>query len=66
MDQVKLNTEEEDNQNIITSFTYGSPTTLDGLLTSIERSKQSCAAFTAFMRLAVEQKVQKEEQNLWS
>jgi len=66
MDQVKLNTEEEDNQKIITSFTYGSPTTLDGLLTSIERSKQSCAAFTAFMRLAVEQKVQKEEQNLWS
>ena len=67
MDQVKLNTEvEEDNANIITSFTYGSPTTLDGLLTSIERSKQSCAAFTAFMRLAVEQKVQKEEQNLWS
>lgn len=66
MDQVKLNTEEEDNENIITSFTYGSPTTLDGLLTSIERSKQSCAAFTAFMRLAVEQKVQKEEQNLWS
>jgi hypothetical protein len=66
MDQVKLNTEEEDNQKIITSFTYGSPITLDGLLTSIERSKQSCAAFTAFMRLAVEQKVQKEEQNLWS
>ncbi|KAL7491956.1 hypothetical protein ACHAWT_001236 [Skeletonema menzelii] len=65
MDQVELNAEQND-ANIITSFTYGAPLSLDGLLTSIERSKQSCAAFTAFMRLAVEQKVQKEEQTLWS
>uniref|UniRef100_A0A7S2M291 Exoribonuclease phosphorolytic domain-containing protein n=1 Tax=Skeletonema marinoi TaxID=267567 RepID=A0A7S2M291_9STRA len=65
MDQVELNAEQDD-ANIITSFTYGSPLSLDGLLSSIESSKQSCAAFTAFMRLAVEQKVQKEEQTLWS
>mmetsp|Transcript_17717 Transcript_17717/g.27792 ORF Transcript_17717/g.27792 Transcript_17717/m.27792 type:complete len:327 (+) Transcript_17717:142-1122(+) len=65
MDQVELNGEQDD-ANIITSFTYGSPLSLDGLLSSIESSKQSCAAFTAFMRLAVEQKVQKEEQTLWS
>lgn len=65
MDQVELNAEQDD-ANIITSFTYGAPLSLDGLLASIERSKQSCAAFTAFMRLAVEQKVQKEEQTLWS
>lgn len=65
MDQVELNAERDD-ANIITSFTYGSPLSLDGLLSSIESSKQSCAAFTAFMRLAIEQKVQKEEQTLWS
>jgi len=65
MDQVELNAEKDD-ANIITSFTYGSPLSLDGLLLSIESSKQSCAAFTAFMRLALEQKVQKEEQTLWS
>lgn len=65
MDQVELNAEQDD-ANIITSFTYGAPLSLDGLLSSIESSKQSCAAFTAFMRLAVEQKVQKEEQTLWS
>lgn len=65
MDEVELNAEKDD-ANIITSFTYGSPLSLDGLLSSIESSKQSCAAFTAFMRLAVEQKVQKEEQTLWS
>jgi len=65
MDQVELNAEQDD-ANIITSFNYGAPLSLDGLLSSIESSKQSCAAITAFMRLAVEQKVQKEEQTLWS
>jgi ribonuclease PH len=65
MDQVELNAEKDD-AKIITSFTYGSPLSLAGLLSSIESSKQSCAAFAAFMRLAVEQKVQKEEQTLWS
>ena len=62
MDQVKL----ENHAKIITSLTYGSPLSLEGLLSSIESSKESCAASTAFMRLAVEQKVRKEEQTLWS
>ena len=65
MDQVELNTAKGD-ANIITSFTYGAPISLDGLVSSIESSKQSCSAFTAFMRLAAEQKVKREEQTLWS
>jgi len=51
---------------IITSFTFGAPLSLKGLLASVESSKQSSAAMVAFMRLAIEQKVQREVQTLWS
>lgn len=51
---------------IISSFTFGSPLSLEGLLASMERTMQSRAAMVAFMRLAVEQKVQREVQTLWS
>ena len=51
---------------IITSFTFGAPLSLQGLLSSVESTQQSSAAMVAFMRLAVEQKVQREAQTLWS
>ncbi|KAL9190420.1 hypothetical protein ACHAXT_007631 [Thalassiosira profunda] len=51
---------------IITSMTFGAPLSLKGLLASVEGSKASSAALVAFMRLAVEQKVQREVQTLWS
>ena len=51
---------------IITSMTFGSPLSLKGLLSSAEYAKQSSAAMVAFMRLAIEQKVQREMQTLWS
>ena len=51
---------------ITSSFTFGSPLSLEGLLASMDRTMQSRAAMVAFMRLAVEQKVQREVQTLWS
>eukprot|EP00571_Detonula_confervacea_P016562 CAMPEP_0172310456 /NCGR_PEP_ID=MMETSP1058-20130122/11494_1 /TAXON_ID=83371 /ORGANISM="Detonula confervacea, Strain CCMP 353" /LENGTH=309 /DNA_ID=CAMNT_0013023263 /DNA_START=52 /DNA_END=978 /DNA_ORIENTATION=- len=50
---------------IITSFTFGAPLSLKGLLSSVESTTQSSAAMVAFMRLAIEQKVQREVQTLW-
>ena len=56
-----------DGGGIITSFTFGAPLSLKGLLSSMEQTKQKAsAAMVAFMRLAVEQKVQREVQTLWS
>ena len=58
--------EEVGEGGIITSFTFG-PLSLQGLLSSIKCMKEtSSAAMVAFMRLAVEQKVQREVQTLWS
>ncbi|KAL7535165.1 hypothetical protein ACHAXR_006315 [Thalassiosira sp. AJA248-18] len=54
------------NCDIITSFTFGAPLSLQGLLSSVKSAKSSSAAMVAFMRLAVEQKVQREVQTLWS
>ena len=58
---------EEDEDDIITSMTFGAPLSLKGLLSSMKCMKQSSAtAMLAFMRLAVEQKVQREVETLWS
>ena len=58
--------EEVGEGGIITSFTFG-PLSLQGLLSSMKCMKEtSSAAMVAFMRLAVEQKVQREVQTLWS
>ena len=59
--------EEDDDDDIITSMTFGAPLSLKGLLSSMKCMKQSSAtAMLAFMRLAVEQKVQREVETLWS
>ena len=58
---------ESDDEDIITSMTFGAPLSLKGLLSSMKCMKQSSAtAMLAFMRLAVEQKVQREVETLWS
>lgn len=59
-------TQQDSQQQIITSFTYGAPLSMKGLLSSVENTRQSSAAMVAFMRLAVEQKVQREVVTLWS
>lgn len=52
---------------IITSYTFGAPLSLNGLLSSMKCMKDtSSVAMVAFMRLAVERKVQREIQTLWS
>ncbi|KAL3767567.1 hypothetical protein ACHAWU_000230 [Discostella pseudostelligera] len=57
---------DDDAGGIITSMTFGAPLSIKGLLASAECAKQSSAAMVAFMRLAIEQKVQRESQTLWS
>ena len=58
---------DDDDDDIITSMTFGAPLSLKGLLSSMKCMKQSSAtAMLAFMRLAVEQKVQREVETLWS
>jgi len=57
----------DDDGGIITSYTFGAPLSLNGLLSSMKCMKDtSSVAMVAFMRLAVERKVQREIQTLWS
>ena len=56
----------DDSGGIITSMMFGAPISMKGLLVCAEATKQSSAATVAFMRLAIEQKVQRESQTLWS
>jgi hypothetical protein len=57
----------EDDGGVITSYTFGAPLSLNGLLSSMKCMKDtSSVAMVAFMRLAVERKVQREIQTLWS
>ncbi|KAL3805815.1 hypothetical protein HJC23_007776 [Cyclotella cryptica] len=51
---------------LITSFTYGAPMSMQGLLQCMESVGQCNVATVAFMRMAVEQKVQREVVTLWS
>ena len=51
---------------ILNNMTFGSPLSLEGLTCSIEVSNQMAVAMVKFMKLAVEQKVNKELQTLWS
>jgi ribonuclease PH len=51
---------------IITSFTCGAPMSLLGLVQCTECTEKYNAAMVAFMRMAVERKVQTEVETLWS
>ncbi|KAL7477553.1 hypothetical protein ACHAW6_003360 [Cyclotella cf. meneghiniana] len=51
---------------LISSFTYGAPMSMQGLLQCVENVRQCNVATVAFMRMAVEQKVQQEVVTLWS
>ena len=66
IDDAADNDDDDDSGGIITSITFGAPLSIKGLLSSAECAKQSSAAMVAFMRLAIEQKVQRESQTLWS
>lgn len=63
---VVLVTDASDQSLILNSMTFGSPLSLEGLTCSIDVSNQMAVAMLKFMRLAVEQKVTKELQTLWS
>ncbi|KAL7551362.1 hypothetical protein ACHAWF_014553 [Thalassiosira exigua] len=56
----------DEDEEIVASLTFGAPISLKGLMASVEGARTSSAAVAAFMRLAVEQKVKREVQTLWS
>lgn len=51
---------------VITSFTSGAPLSMSGLIQCMETTDKFNTAMVAFMRMAVDQKVQKEVETLWS
>lgn len=62
-------TKEEDDDipsDVVTSFTFGAPLSTSGLIQCTESINEHNTAMVAFMRMAVEQKVQKEVETLWS
>ena len=63
---VVLVTDTSKQSTILNNMTFGSPLSLEGLTCSIDVSNQMAVAMLKFMRLAVEQKVNKELQTLWS
>ncbi|KAL7476902.1 hypothetical protein ACHAW6_002729 [Cyclotella cf. meneghiniana] len=53
-------------QDLLTSFTYGAPMSMQGMLQCMESVGQCNTAAVAFMRMAVEHMVQQEVITLWS
>mmetsp|Transcript_645 Transcript_645/g.1476 ORF Transcript_645/g.1476 Transcript_645/m.1476 type:complete len:232 (-) Transcript_645:80-775(-) len=51
---------------VLASHTVGSGTSLEDLLKCLQISQKACSAIPAFWRLAMEQKVNRESQTLWS
>ena len=58
--------EERNPEKILGSHTVGSGTSLDDLLACIQIASKACKAIPAFWRLAMEQKLNRESQTLWS
>lgn len=64
---VNADDDDDDGAIVVAMHTFGSPISLDGLLSTIDYSNAySAPAMAAFVRLAVERKVQREVQTLWS
>ncbi len=58
--------QEQEPDRILASHTMGSGTSLDDLLQCLQIASKACSAIPAFWRLAMEQKVNRESQTLWS
>jgi len=58
--------EERKPDRVLGSHTVGSGTSLDDLLACIQIASKACSAIPAFWRLAIEQKLNRESQTLWS
>lgn len=63
---IVLINDEKRPDRILASHTVGSGTSLDDLLGCIQIASKACSAIPAFWRLAMEQKVNRESQTLWS
>ena len=63
---VILVNEERKPDMILGTHTVGSGTSLDDLLACIQIASKACSAIPAFWRLAMEQKLNRESQTLWS
>jgi len=59
--------DDDDDAVVIAMHTFGSPVPLGCLLSAVDHSRRySAPAMAAFVRLAIERKVQREVQTLWS
>jgi len=63
---IVLVNEERKPDRILGSHTIGSGTSLDDFLACTQISSKACSAIPAFWRLAMEQKLNRESQTLWS
>jgi ribonuclease PH len=63
---IVLVNEQRKPDRILGSHTVGSGTSLDDLLACLQIASKACSAIPAFWRLAIEQKLNRESQTLWS
>eukprot|EP00560_Eucampia_antarctica_P006068 CAMPEP_0197824876 /NCGR_PEP_ID=MMETSP1437-20131217/2079_1 /TAXON_ID=49252 ORGANISM="Eucampia antarctica, Strain CCMP1452" /NCGR_SAMPLE_ID=MMETSP1437 /ASSEMBLY_ACC=CAM_ASM_001096 /LENGTH=274 /DNA_ID=CAMNT_0043424679 /DNA_START=3 /DNA_END=827 /DNA_ORIENTATION=- len=60
------NNKQQSNTNVVASMTFGPLSSLESYLACIEAASRTSQAVVAFIRLAMEQKVTREAQTLWS
>ena len=58
--------EQRESDRILGSHTVGSGISLDNYLACVQIASKACAAIPSFWRLAIEQKLNRESQTLWS
>lgn len=58
--------EEDNSSGVLNSFTCGAPVSMTGLMRCVDGTIMYNTAMVAFMRMAIEQKVKKEVETLWS
>ena len=63
---IVLLNEQRKSDRILGSHTVGSGISLDDLLACVQIASKACSAIPAFWRLAMEQKLNRESQTLWS
>jgi len=63
---IVLVNEQKKPDKILGTHTIGSGTSLDDFLACVQIASKACTAIPAFWRLAVEQKLKRESQTLWS
>jgi hypothetical protein len=62
-----VDADSDDGSVVVAMHTFGSPVSLDGLLSTVECARAcSAPAMAAFVRIVIERKVQRKVQTIWS